>query len=94
METDYFTKMFYLKKDESWIQRMDKKIKKETKWQTKRLKKQSEKNQIDKKWRKIAQFMFFFLLKRPYPISARLQGSAYSKNLILFESVVWLLESY
>ena len=36
----------------------------------------------------------FFLSKRPYPISAPLQGSAYSKNLILFESVVWLLESY
>ena len=42
---------------------------------------------------------FFFVcvaasFKRPYSINAPLQGSAYSKNFILFESVGWLLESY
>ena len=48
METDYFTKMLYLKKDGSWIQRMKKK-----KWRRKlndrqKVWKQSEKNHIDK----------------------------------------------
>ena len=32
--------------------------------------------------------------KHPHPISVPFDGDAYSKNLVLFESVSWLFERY